>query len=64
MNVFKDRHFSRDIIMWVVRWYCKYGISYPALQEILTDRGVRVDHTMLYRWVPVDFNTNKAFAMN
>ncbi|VGK43300.1 transposase for IS26 [Klebsiella pneumoniae] len=28
MNPFKGRHFQRDIILWAVRWYCKYGISY------------------------------------
>ncbi|MCG5099835.1 hypothetical protein MBF92_23795, partial [Escherichia coli] len=27
MNPFKGRHFQRDIILWAVRWYCKYGIS-------------------------------------
>nr|BCG51170.1 hypothetical protein [Klebsiella pneumoniae]BCG51369.1 hypothetical protein [Escherichia coli] len=26
MNPFKGRHFQRDIILWAVRWYCKYGI--------------------------------------
>ncbi|WP_249440545.1 EAL domain-containing protein, partial [Escherichia coli] len=26
--LFKGRHFQRDIILWAVRWYCKYGISY------------------------------------
>ncbi|NCJ00365.1 hypothetical protein GRH96_23055, partial [Escherichia coli] len=32
---FKGRHFQRDIILWAVRWYCKYGISYRELQEML-----------------------------
>ncbi|MBJ4545012.1 IS6 family transposase, partial [Klebsiella pneumoniae subsp. pneumoniae] len=27
MTPFKGRHFQRDIILWAVRWYCKYGIS-------------------------------------
>nr|MTX93142.1 IS6 family transposase [Klebsiella pneumoniae] len=27
MKPFKRRHFQRDIILWAVRWYCKYGIS-------------------------------------
>jgi IS6 family transposase len=27
MNLFKGRHFQRDIILWAVRWYRKYGIS-------------------------------------
>ncbi|MUC04101.1 IS6 family transposase, partial [Klebsiella pneumoniae] len=26
MNTLKGRHFQRDIILWAVRWYCKYGI--------------------------------------
>ncbi|MDQ9386241.1 IS6 family transposase, partial [Escherichia coli] len=25
MNPFKGRHFQRDIILWAVRWSCKYG---------------------------------------
>ncbi|EEH6706950.1 TPA: IS6 family transposase, partial [Escherichia coli] len=24
MNPFKGRYFQRDIILWAVRWYCKY----------------------------------------
>ncbi len=37
MNPFKGRHFQRDIILWAVRWYCKYGISYRELQEMLAE---------------------------
>ena len=48
---FKGRHFEGEIILWAVRWYCRYGISYRELQEMLTERGVPVDHTTLYRWV-------------
>lgn len=51
MNLFKGRHFQRNIILWAVRWYCKYGISYRELQEMLAERGVNVDHTTIYRWV-------------
>nr|WP_244275547.1 IS6-like element IS26 family transposase [Mycobacterium europaeum] len=47
----KGRHFQRDIILWAVRWYCKYGISYRELQEMLAERGVNVDHSTIYRWV-------------
>ncbi|EFF0283471.1 IS6 family transposase, partial [Escherichia coli] len=32
-NPFKGRHFQRDIILWAVRWYCKYNISHRELQE-------------------------------
>ncbi|EPW4694971.1 IS6 family transposase, partial [Vibrio parahaemolyticus] len=26
MSDFKGRHFSGQVILWAVRWYCKYGI--------------------------------------
>ena len=51
MNDFKWRHFRGEVILWGVRWYCKYGISYRNLEEMLAERGVDVDHTTLYRWV-------------
>jgi len=50
MNLFKGRHFRRYIILWAVRWYCKYGISYRELQEMLAECGVSVDHSKIYRW--------------
>ena len=51
MNLFKYRHFKHDIIIWVVRRYCKYNIGYRDLEEILTGREVKIDHTTIYRWV-------------
>ncbi|WP_139367827.1 IS6 family transposase, partial [Enterovibrio nigricans] len=51
MTDFKGRHFSGQVILWAVRWYCKYGVSYRELAEMLEERGVDVDHTTLYRWV-------------
>ena len=51
MNVFKGRYFQRDINPRAVRWYCKYGINYRELQEMLAERSVNIDHTTIYRWV-------------
>ncbi|EOS95799.1 transposase [Erwinia tracheiphila] len=51
MTVLKGRHFSRDIILWAVRGYCKYGISYRERQEMLAERGVSVEHSTIYRRV-------------
>lgn len=51
MNIFRGRHFKYDIIIWAIRWYCKYGISYRDLEEMLTERGVEIDHSTIYRWV-------------
>ena len=51
MSDFKWRHYQGDIILGCVRWYCKYGISYRDLEEMMLERGVEVDHTTIYRWV-------------
>jgi transposase-like protein len=34
MSDFKWRHFEGEIILWAVRWYCRYGISYQALDKV------------------------------
>ena len=39
----------QELVLWAVRWYCKYGISYRELQEMLAERGVNVDHSTIYR---------------
>ena len=51
MPVFKRRRFSAEIILICVRWYCKYGISYRDLAEMMQERGVAVDRTTIFRWV-------------
>jgi len=51
MDYFKWRHFRGEVILGCVRWYCKYGISYRDLEEMMLERGLEVDHTTLYRWV-------------
>jgi len=48
---FKWRHFHSEVIMQCVRWYCKYGIRYRDLEEMMAERGLSIDHTILYRWV-------------
>lgn len=51
MSDFKGRHFRGEVILWAVRWYCRYGISYRDLETMLVERGVSVDHSTIYRWV-------------
>ena len=48
---FKGSHFEREIIMWGVRWYVAYPLSYRQLEEMMQERGVLVDHSTLNRWV-------------
>ena len=51
MNDFKGRHFGGEIVLWAVRWYCRYAVSYRDLEAMMTERGVAVDHCTIYRWV-------------
>lgn len=48
---FKGRHFTSKVILWVLRWYLAFPISYRDLASMLSDRGVEVDHTTLFRLV-------------
>jgi putative transposase len=48
---FKGSHFEKEIILWGVRWYVAYPISYRQLEEMMGERGVAVDHCTLNRWV-------------
>ena len=48
---FRGSHFEKEIILWGVRWYVAYSISYCQLEEMLRERGVSVDHSTLNRWV-------------
>jgi putative transposase len=48
---FKGSQFEREIILWGVRWYVAYPISYRQLEEMMAERGVAVDHSTLNRWV-------------
>ena len=51
MNDFKWRHCEGGLILNDVRWYCRYGISYRDLEEMMLERGMVVDHTTIYCWV-------------
>ena len=48
---FKWRHFEPAIILLCVRWYCRYQLSYRDLEEMMSERGLTVDHTTVWRWV-------------
>src|SRR5215470_6078901 len=51
MIEFKGSHFEREVILWGIRWYVAYPISYRQLEEMMQERGVEVDHATLNRWV-------------
>jgi hypothetical protein len=46
MISFKSAHFPKDVILYAVFFYVRYGVD---LEEIMEERGVSVDHTTLSR---------------
>jgi transposase, IS6 family len=50
-NPFKGRQFTAEVILWAVRWYLMFPVSYRELELMLRDRGTAVDHTTIFRWI-------------
>jgi transposase-like protein len=50
-SAFAGFRFPPDVIVLSVRWYLRFGLSYRDVEELLTERGVEVDHVTIYRWV-------------
>jgi len=50
-QAFKGRQFTSEVILWAVRWYLMFPVSYRDLELMLSDRGVAVNHTTIFRWI-------------
>jgi putative transposase len=51
-KAFKRLHYTVDIIARCVHWYLAYALSLRNLEEeMMTERGIIVDHSTLHRWV-------------
>ncbi|WP_299951984.1 IS6 family transposase [uncultured Ruegeria sp.] len=48
---FKSAHFPKEVILYAVFFYLRYGVSYRDLEEIMAERGVDLDYATLNRWV-------------
>ena len=48
---FKGRHYDKITILIAVRWYVAYSLSYRDAEELMAERGVKVDHSTINRWV-------------
>ena len=51
VDLFKGRHFDREIIVLCVRWYLSFKLSSRDLVQIMSERGIAVAHTTILRWV-------------
>ena len=57
---FKGSQFEKGIILWGIRWYVAYPISYRQLEEMMKERGVEVDHSGGVRPNPIFFRHPKS----
>ena len=51
LDLFKGRHFDREIIVLCVRWYLGYKLSSRDLVQMMAERGIALTHTTILRWV-------------
>src|SRR6202163_4814801 len=49
--IFKWRQTEPVLILSAVRWYLRYSLSLRDVEELLKERGLKVDHTTVWRWV-------------
>jgi transposase-like protein len=49
-DLFQRRHFAAEIIVTCVRWYLRFALSLRDVEELMTERGLSVDHTTIWRW--------------
>ena len=47
----RGAQFPRDVILFAAFFYVRYTVSYRDLEESMAERGVRVDHATLNRWL-------------
>jgi transposase-like protein len=50
-DLFKGRHFDREIVVLCVRWYLSFKLSFRDLVAMMGERGVGMAHTTILRWV-------------
>ena len=50
-DLFKGRHFDREIIILGVRWYLRFTLSLRDLVEMMAERGIDLAHTTIMRWI-------------
>jgi putative transposase len=49
--MFKGHCFPKSIILQVVSFKLRFSLSYRDIEELLSIRGVKVNHATIQRWV-------------
>jgi putative transposase len=49
-KVFLRMHYPLEVMLLCVRWYAAYPMSFRNIEQMMTERGVFVDHSTVRRW--------------
>ena len=49
-DLFKGRHFDREIVVLCVRWYVSFKLRFRDLVAMMSERGIGMAHTTILRW--------------
>ncbi|MGZ8931220.1 MAG: hypothetical protein ACXW0O_09545 [Methylosarcina sp.] len=61
MISFKGAHFPKDVILHAIFFYVRQGVSYRDLEVIMEERGTKIEHSALNRWV-INYSSSLALA--
>lgn len=50
-RIYRRRRFEAETIELCVRWYITYRLSYRYQVAMMAERGIRMSHTTILRWV-------------
>lgn len=46
-NPFKWKHFADEVILWAVRWYYQFALTYRDLVMMMQERDLSACHTTI-----------------
>src|ERR1700758_2748769 len=49
-RVLKRLNYPLDVMLLCGRWYVAYPLSLRNLEEMMSERGISVDHSTVHRW--------------
>jgi transposase-like protein len=52
-NHFKGKHFTKEVILFCIRWYLQTSLSYQQVADLITERGFKMNKSTIWRWVQV-----------
>lgn len=50
-ELFRGRHFDREIIVLCARWHLSFKLTSRDLVQMMAERGIVLAHTTILRWV-------------